>query len=543
MRNTWSRAGLIRFALGAAIGVLFLFLPLGCGGGGAGNSASTDGSPTTSPSGVTGQVATTHNPQVALYTVTSPKDGMLTVVFGKTTSYGLVTASQPISAGKAISLYVAGMLATSTYHMQAAIQLADGSGISDLDHTFTTGALPTQFNLQLTVKTTSGTSPQPGIEMLDVYGSTGTGAVATDLIGNPLWTYYLPDGPPNALLFPIDLLPNGHILFVVEALSQANYNGSSTATGLSFLREVDLAGNVIRQLTVQDLNTRLTAAGFNVQLWSFHHDILALPNGHLVVLSNSIRQMTGLPGQSGSVPVLGDVIVDLDSNLQPVWVWDAFDHLDINRHPLLFPDWTHGNALLYSPSDGQLLISMRHQNWILKLDYRDGQGSGDVVWRLGAGGDFTLKDGMDPTDWFYAQHGPSFFSTNTSGVFSLGVMDNGNDRKFAAGVVCGGANAPPCQYSTVTVLQVDEGAKTATLTFHQVLPATDYSYFGGNAELMEDGDIAYTLCTLKGLPSAKVNESRGAGASQTVWEMDLNSQNAVIYRATRLPSLYPGVQR
>ncbi|MEA2263450.1 MAG: arylsulfate sulfotransferase [Acidobacteriaceae bacterium] len=79
-------------------------------------------------------------------------------------------------------------------------------------------------------------------------------------------------------------------------------------------------GNVIRQLTVQGLNARLAAAGFNVQLWSFHHDILALPNGHLVVLSNSIRQMTGLAGQSGSVPVLGDVIVDLDTNLQPVWV-------------------------------------------------------------------------------------------------------------------------------------------------------------------------------------------------------------------------------
>ena len=49
-----------------------------------------------------------------------------------------------------------------------------------------------------------------------------------------LWTYYLPDFPLNALLFPVDLLPNGHILFVVEALAQANYNGSSTTSGLSF---------------------------------------------------------------------------------------------------------------------------------------------------------------------------------------------------------------------------------------------------------------------------------------------------------------------
>jgi arylsulfate sulfotransferase len=367
--------------------------------------------------------------------------------------------------------------------------------------------------------------------------------VATDLSGNPLWTYYLPDGPPNALLFPVNVLANDHILFVVEALSQANYNGSSTAAGPSFLREVDLAGNIIRQLTVQDLNARLVAAGFNVQLWAFHHDILALPSGHLIVLSSTIRHISGLQGYTGSVPVLGDVIVDLDANLEPVWVWNAFDHLDPGRHPMLFPDWTHGNALLYSPSDGQLLVSLRHQNWILKLDYRDGQGSGDVLWRLGQGGDFTLENGVDPTDWFYAQHGPSFFTTNTSGVFSLGVMDNGDDREFPTGVVCGATNGPPCQYSTVSVLQIDEGAKTATLTYHQLLPPADYSYFGGNVERMKDGDIAYTLCTLKGIPSAKVIELMGTNSSQPVWEMDLNSLNAVIYRATRLSGLYPAAQQ
>ena len=62
--------------------------------------------------------------------------------------------------------------------------------------------------------------------------------------------------------------------------------------------------------------------------------------------------------------MLGDALVDLDQNHNPVWVWDTFDHLcsatvttpclDINRHPLDFPDWTHSNALVYSPDDGNL---------------------------------------------------------------------------------------------------------------------------------------------------------------------------------------------
>ena len=78
-----------------------------------------------------------------------------------------------------------------------------------------------------------------------------------------------------------------------------------------------------------------------------------------------------------------------------------------------FPDWTHSNAVLYSASDGDLVLSMRHQNWILKIDYNNGQGAGDIVWHLGEGGDFTLQNGNDPVDWFYAQHKPSFVTPNT----------------------------------------------------------------------------------------------------------------------------------
>ena len=88
---------------------------------------------------------------------------------------------------------------------------------------------------------------------------------------------------------------------------------------------------------------------------------------------------------------------------------------------------------VYSQDDGNILVSMRQQNWVVKVDYEDGKGSGAVLWRLGEGGNFTLKGGTDPTDWEYAQHMPNFFSTNTTGVFSLGVMDNGDDRIFAGG--------------------------------------------------------------------------------------------------------------
>ena len=138
------------------------------------------------------------------------------------------------------------------------------------------------------------------------------------------------------------------------------------------------------------------------------------------------------------------MIVDLDENLHPVWAWNEFNHLDPNHHPYMWPDWTHANAVIYSKDDGNILISMRHENCVYKLDYQDGTGTGAVIWRLGEGGDFTLKNGVDPTDWQYAQHFPSFFTPNTTGVFSLAVMDNGDDRIFPNGVTCGAAGDPPC---------------------------------------------------------------------------------------------------
>ena len=178
----------------------------------------------------------------------------------------------------------------------------------------------------------------------------------------------------------------------------------------------------------------------------------------------------------------------MDNNLNPVWVWNSFDHLDINRHPYMFPDWTHANALLYT-SDGNLLVSIRHQNWIIKIDYENGKGSGDVLWHLGQGGEFTLVGGTDPTDWTYAQHGPAFFGQASAGVFDLGVMDNGDDRAFPSGVTCQGT----CPYTTVPIYHIDESALTATVVFHDIL--SKYSFFGGDVASLANGNVEYDLCS------------------------------------------------
>jgi hypothetical protein len=471
-----------------------------------------------------GQISKTANPQVAMYSIQPLAAGNIYVQFGPDTNYALTTWTQAVPQGGApLTFYVAGMKANTPYHMRAVVQFGDGAEMTDTDHVFTTVAIDLTGVGTITATTSPGMTPQSGVELLAPILGTARPMV-TDLNGNILWMYS--NIPNGAIPNPIKLLPNGHFLM--------NFSLGLLDGGSSVLEEVDLAGNVIWQMAAADLNKALTTAsctGCNITVVGTHHDFAVLPNGHIIVIAATERIISG-------TAVTGDVLIDLDQNHRPVWLWNEFDHLDVNRQPMQFPDWTHTNAVLYSPDDGNLLVSMRHQNWIVKVDYANGAGAGDVIWKLGYQGDFTLVGGTDPTDWFYAQHGPSFVSANTTGQFSLAVFDNGNDRVFPAGVKCGTTEAPACLYSTVAVMGIDETAMTATLVFHATAPT--YSFFGGNTEQLKNGNLEYCESAGGGDYSGQIDEVTQGSDSQTVWQM-LISENYV-YRGQRIPSLYPGVQ-
>ncbi|HET9308596.1 MAG TPA: aryl-sulfate sulfotransferase [Candidatus Sulfotelmatobacter sp.] len=473
-----------------------------------------------------GTLAPSSNGQVALYTISPVAAGNVSVQFGLDTTYGFSTWTQPVpQGGGAVSLFVAGMKANMPYHLRGVVQFADGSQFLDADQTFNAGSPAGQ--LPVVATTTNGT-PQSGVELLDLVN----GEVAiTDLDGNVLWIYN--SGLVGLLPQPIKLLSNGHFLI--------NF---ATSTGTdSVMQEVDLSGTVIWQMSYTDLNNALAAScasskiGCNLTVLGTHHDFVSLANGHLIVIAAQNQVING-------TTVKGDVIIDLDQNRKPVWIWNEFDHLDINRQPYEFPDWTHTNAVLYSPDDGNLIISIRHQNWLVKIDYADGKGAGDILWKLGYQGDFALMN-ADRTpddnaeDWFFAQHGPSFVSSNTTGSFSLTLFDNGDDRgvTVVAGGTCGVSGQPAC-YSTVPILGVDETAKTATFAFHDTAPT--YSLFGGNAEVLKNGNVEF--CETAGGPgiAADIYEVTQTTTPQTVWSMVVTGQYA--YRGQRIPSLYPGVQ-
>jgi len=486
----------------------------------------------------------TGNPQVAQYTVYLPSPGKASVEFGTSTAYRRNTwqLPSPSANGGQIQLWVAGMLGQTQYHMRGQIVLDTGATLNDADQVCTTGTPPVTSAVQAAA--TGIGSPQPGIEMWNtVLPQNDTQIFATDLTGNVIWTYSYQHTVED-IVQGIQLLPNGDLLMTISFLSSLSY--PNQASLINEVREIDLAGNTVRSVTVNALNQKLASSKLrdgqgSIYLFkSFHHNVLALPNGHWVILADYAKGFSNLPGISGNVAVLGDALVDIDASGNPDWVWNTFDHLDVNRHPMNFPDWTHSNGMLYSADDHNLLLSIRHQNWIIKIEFLDGAGSGKMVWRLGKDGDFKLMGGTEPTDWFYAQHGLSYATPNTTGVFRMVLMDNGNDRFFPSGQVICNPFKPPLSsgcYSTMPVLEINEGAMTATLVQHYVPPASDFSYFGGNAERLANGNFEATFASTA---HGGLVQELDSSTFQPVWQA--TTPGADQYHVNRWASLYPGVQ-
>src|SRR6266851_244573 len=468
-------------------------------------------------------VSPASNPQVANYSLTIPDGSQVRVEFGLTTSYGTYTWQIPAPAGGGVvSILVAGMLAKSTYHMRALVQLQNGTIVPDIDYLFNTGALP-QKGLP-TLRVTATGQPCPGVELVNMNPQI---PVVTDLQGNIIW-YYLnqTDLANNGHPMPIKPLPNGNMM----ALITNRYTGHPTP--YCVLREVDLASETVsnqyglRELEMPVLNQKLqsikTPYGRTVQVNYFSHDFLPLPNGHVILLCQEfVNVMVG--GQQ--TLVWGDALVDLDESFSPVWVWSAFDVLDPERHPFLWTpdhDWTHCNTVASTP-DGNLLLSVRDQSWVLKLDYANGAGKGDILWKLGFQGTFELQN-SGPGGWFFAQHFPHVLETSGPNITTLAVVDNGNYRP--------GTDPPP--FSRGLILNIDETHQTATVTWQYPVSPSFFSYWGGNVVQLPNGNME--ICMSHPSPTESFAVEVTYDQQEVVWRMDISP--AAAYRSYRIPSLY-----
>jgi hypothetical protein len=301
------------------------------------------------------------------------------------------------------------------------------------------------------------------------------------------------------------------------------------------LREIDLAGDPLRETNIAAVNAQLTALGHDI-IYSFTHDVERLPNGQTAVLGLTERavNINGTP-----TDYIGMMVMVLDADFQVAWAWDAFDHLDVNRGPVLgeivlpgdigpssavprLPavDWLHINAVSWSPADGNLVLSIRLQDWVIKIDYENGAGDGHVIWRLGQDGDFTVSS-TDPNPWFSHQHNAHYINDST-----LILFDNGNTRRAS----------DPNADSRGQVWMLDEQTMTATLVFNVDLG--NYSNALGSAQRLLNGNYSFTSGR-QGQPPNLFGQSievRPDGTTAYVLEVD-----RTLYRSLRVRTLYEGI--
>ncbi|MEQ9289238.1 MAG: aryl-sulfate sulfotransferase [Cyclobacteriaceae bacterium] len=235
-----------------------------------------------------------------------------------------------------------------------------------------------------------------------------------------------------------------------------------------------------------------------------HHEVRYHPNGHLLVLAYDEQTFDlSVHGGKKDHEVLGDAIVILSTEGEVVWRWSVFDHANPLDDPdilKLAEDWSHANAVSLD-TDGHYLISFRNWNQVWKVD----SGSGDVLWKLGKGGDLEMpEDGI-----FSGQHACHI---NPKGYYML--FDNGREKR----------------QSRVLSFRIDEAEKRATLVKAVNLPDELYADKMGNAVLLENDNLLVCSPRTKALV---VLDSLGTVLSHA--RLGLPDP----YRAEYIPSLYP----
>jgi hypothetical protein len=484
----------------------------------SGGSAAVHFAVTSRVKGSSAVVSKTANPLVALYSAPACASGTLVVQYRPANSSAAwaSTAAQPCHAGQSVNVLVAGMLPSTAYTLRHVV--AGGTPSAGL--TFTTGK--PEAGLKLTTFTVKQPmTGQPNLASAAIFQSINpspdpalANPVAVDLAGHLVW-YYDTLHSGLTLVWPVHILAGGTTLLFG--------NDGYHETGDDVLREIDLAGDVVRQTNVDVVNAQL-ANRHQEPIYGFHHDAIRLPNGYTAVLGMTQHHYNGQN-------VMSDMLVVLDTNLQVVWTWNYFDHF---TPPATFPpgastcdltgllcglpdpkaiDWTHGNGIGWSPADGNLILSFRDISWVLKVAYQNAHGNGKVVWHLGKDGDFTIHS-SDAYPWFSFQHNATYIS-NTQ----VAIYDDGNTR-------CQNGKVKGCE-TRGQVYQLDEQHRVATLQVSANLGKFWQAL--GSAQELPGGDTFYAGGYPPSSSEVEISPS-GAVASE------LNSP-AAVYRAYWIPNL------
>lgn len=179
-----------------------------------------------------------------------------------------------------------------------------------------------------------------------------------DAAGDVRWLLWMKDHP--------DLKITAHT--GLKRLRNGNFFCGDVKT--SRLVEFDMVGNLIHSWDLRPFG------------YTFHHDVIELPNGHFVVTVSKDDSQN-----ANGVSTIYDYIIEFDPATNTVVKeWDLQQSLDPTRTAVMLPselkdaesNWAHANGLCYSESDDCLIVSLRNQG-VFKLSRQNG-----LKWALAA---------------------------------------------------------------------------------------------------------------------------------------------------------------
>ena len=197
-------------------------------------------------------------------------------------------------------------------------------------------------------------------------------------------------------------LENGHLLMPASYVLKTSYYKEG-------MIETDLLGKIYREFMVPG---------------GQHHDFVELPDGNLLIASDSPDLST-----------VEDYVVELDRQTgEVVWELDMKDLMGIEEGQSASmdsdgseeSDWFHNNGLAYDAQNDLVLLSARHKDAIVAVKKEEKS----IAWILGdptGWGEeyqsyFFTPEGED-FEWFYAQHNVSILDNG-----DIALFDNGTAR-------------------------------------------------------------------------------------------------------------------
>ncbi len=299
-----------------------------------------------------------------------------------------------------------------------------------------------------------------------------------------------------------------------------------------------------------------------MQLGAFHHESHYLDNGNLLFLTTTVHELEPAqraalcPGDPLEFNVISDVAVEMTPAGEVVRTWDLWDVLDVDLTPGsdlclsdgiyadgLERDWTHANSVIYDSVRDALIISSRHTDQIVAIEYGTGVGpQSELRWILGAAATMPL-DGQPP----FHSHAVDVLDDG-----SIIAYDNGNGRP---GTLPDDPTNPT--FSRAVIYDIDDTAAdraewSATQVWEHRVDDIDgtslYAFFVGDADqldngnvLIDHGGIGSSFDTTSGARIIEV-VPEGVAGGEIVMDFRMGSIDdpVISYRAERIESLFVG---